>query len=158
MMQNSQNSGNRGILEGMELHREDYTDRDSAQKSDRLIRSRLSEGIDALMGSVEWLKTDLLRKGNQKHLEELEDLSEALEAVSRRMEGDRDLPPPSGQEGENERSYGELFEAHKELVSQFGKIQKEVNKITAEGVVPGTEDIERIRRLVRHMGETAKNY
>lgn len=63
-----------------------YQDMEAACEADKVLRDRLSEAIDQLVGRTEWLKIDLAKKGAIKHIQEVEDLTRQLEKISLMLE------------------------------------------------------------------------
>jgi hypothetical protein len=42
--------------------------------------------LEGLLGLVEWIKTDMVRKGGRKHASDMDDLSLSIEKISRKIE------------------------------------------------------------------------
>jgi hypothetical protein len=123
---------------------EDYGDTHTALRAHARVGQRLSEGMDGLMGAVEWLKTDLLKKGRRKHMDALDRVSEGMEAVSRKLEAGI----LQGKEGEKTDPLA-LYEWDREATEAFERLKKSVEAVTADDAFPGEEDLNRIRSLVK---------
>jgi hypothetical protein len=100
--------------------------------------------MDGLMGAVEWLKTDLLKKGRRKYMDALDRVSEGMEAISRKLEAGI----PQGKEGEKTDPLA-LYEWDREATEAFERLKKSVEAVTADDAFPGEEDLNRIRSLVK---------
>ena len=57
----------------------DYSDLSSMMAAGDRLRSHMARRFDDLIGVIEWLKTDCLKKGSMKHVEQMESLSTFVE-------------------------------------------------------------------------------
>jgi hypothetical protein len=129
----------------------------SDPKTSRELAIKVNAKIDELLGFIEWLKTDQLKKGGRKNIENLDDLSNYMEKVSRKMES------AAGEEWvqrENEKANAsdlkELVEHDEVIVDLLSKIEEAVKGITGERPLPGSDDISNIQKMLALMESRIK--
>lgn len=106
----------------------------------------VAESLDMLLGTVEWLKTDQLKKGSKIFIKDLEELSFRIEKISKTLsdkDGD-EAPSTAGAEGKMKK-YSDT------LVSSARQVGKIFQKIAGDRSVPRKEDIKKINDLLGKM-------
>lgn len=118
---------------------------------------RVSARLDELLGLIEWLKTDQVKKDSQKNVQNLDDLSIHIEKISRKMEFvSREERPQSEDEKMNESVLNEIIEHDRGIVDLLSNIEKAVKGITSEKAVPGSDDISNIQKMLGLMESKIK--
>lgn len=118
---------------------------------------RVSARLDELLGFIEWLKTDQVKKDSRKNTQELDDLSIHIEKISRKMEFvSREERPQSEDEKMNESALNEIIEQDRGIVDLLSNIEEAVKEITAEKAVPGSDDISNIQKMLGLMERRIK--
>jgi hypothetical protein len=136
----------------------DYRDLSSMTAAgDRLI-SHTARRLDDLIGVIEWLKTDCLKKGSMKHVEQMEGLSTLVEKTSKKMESlsNREGSDP-GKAGVKEEISARCLNQDRELYGLLRQIEERVQRMTEAGMVPDEKDIDDIRTALGLAQEMAED-
>ena len=121
----------------------------SGPKASKELAIRVSARLDELLGFIEWLKTDQVKKDSRKNTQNLDDLSIHIEKISRKMEFvSREERPQSEDEKMNESALNEIIEQDRGIVDLLSNIEEAVKGITGEKAVPGSDDISNIQKTV----------
>ena len=125
-----------------------YDEPESARDAVAALSEVLSYRLDELLGMVEWLKTDRLRKGSNKNAEGLGGLSDNLEKLSLKMESgvQEGLHPWSN--NDMEEGLGRLYEMDRGIKGLVEALEGAVRDLTAEKAVPREGDISGIRKIL----------
>ena len=127
-----------------------YQDREALREADKKLRVEVSRKLDDLIGVVEWIKTDQLKKGGWKRIKDLEDLERDLEKASKTLErAARGFGPVFEGPRVDEEVLQRVYEFDKEFWGLLGPIEKGIKKLTEKGVVPEPSKIDAIRRMLR---------
>jgi hypothetical protein len=132
-----------------------YVDQDSSKDADQVLRRKLRDGLDDLIGEMEWIKTDQAKKGARKHLDGLERLSLAMERMSRRIESSLkgDVPLLNSRRLKDS-VLSQLFGYDQKLVDSFSAVAAAVQDLTKEQAVPRGEALDRIHERIKGMEKT----
>jgi hypothetical protein len=121
----------------------------SGPKVSKELAIKVSARLDELLGLIEWLKTDQLKKDSRKKTQNLDDLSIHMEKISRKMESvSREERPQSEEEAMNESALNEIIENDGVIVDLLSNIEEAVKEITGEKAVPGSDDINNIQKML----------
>jgi hypothetical protein len=124
-----------------------YQDRESIRESDKALRMQISRKLDELLGMVEWLKADQVRKAALKHLTEIDGLSRHLERVSRTIQfASRGYTPLFSDEAFDEDGLARLFEVDRGLLDGVAEVETLVAKLTEKGTVVTSEGVTTVRK------------
>jgi len=117
----------------------------------------MSARLDELLGLIEWLKTDQVKKGGRKNFQDLDYLSIHVEKISRKMESvSREERPRPENEKMNEPELNEILECDRGILDLLSNIEEGVKRITGEKAVPGSGDISNIREMLELMESRIK--
>jgi hypothetical protein len=134
-----------------------YQDRESIRESDKALRMQICRKLDELLGMVEWLKTDQVKKGALKYLTEIDGLSRHLERVSRTIEvASRGYTPLFSQEAFDEDGLARLFEYDQGLLHGVAELEALVVKLTEKGTVVTAEGVASVRKQVDQLEKKVK--
>jgi hypothetical protein len=134
-----------------------YQDRESIRESDKALRMQICRKLDELLGMVEWLKTDQVKKGALKNLTEIDGLSRHLERVSRTIEvASRGYTPLFSQEAFDEDGLARLFEYDQGLLHGVAEVEALVVKLTEKGTVVTAEGVASVRKQVDQLEKKVK--
>jgi hypothetical protein len=134
-----------------------YQDRESIRESDKALRVQISQKLDELLGMVEWLKTDQVKKGALKHLTEIDGLSRHLEKLSRFIElAARGYTPLFSQEPFDEDGLARLFDFDRGLLAGVAEVEALVVGLTGKGAVLTSEGVATVRKQVNQLEEKMK--
>ncbi len=118
---------------------------------------RVSAQLDELLGLIEWLKTDQVKKGRRKNIQNLDDLSSHMEKISRKMESvSREERQQPGDEEMNESVLNEILEYDRGIVELLSNIEDAVKGIAGEKAVPASDDIYNIQKMLGLMERRVK--
>ena len=127
-----------------------YQDRESSREADKKLRVEVSRRLDELIGVLEWIKTDQLKKGGWKRIKDLEDLERDLEKASKIVErAARGYGPVFDGPKVDEEVLQRVYEFDKEFWGLLVPIENGIKEFTEKGVVPESTKIDAIRRLLR---------
>ena len=129
-----------------------HYDRSSIPENFKELLIMVGERLDELLGFIEWLKTDQLKKGGRRNTRNLDDLSIQMEKVSRKMESiaggqklrqedEKSSDPDSYDAREHDRS----------IVDLLSNLEKAVKGITGESPLPEGNDIGDIQKMLALM-------
>jgi hypothetical protein len=134
-----------------------YQDRESIRESDKALRMEVSRRLDELLGMVEWLKTDQVKKGALKYLTEIDGLSRHLEKVSRMIGlASRGYAPLFSEELFDEDRLARLFEFDQGLLHDVAAVEVLVVKLTEKGTVVTSEGVASVRKQVDKLEKKIK--
>ncbi len=134
-----------------------YEDSESARESDNRLRMYLSERLDQAIGAIEWLKTDLIKKRSFERAEEMDELSNLVEKLSRFVEASwKDRLGALGSEEVEERTLHKLFELDRALIELVGETESGIREMTTESLIPNPEDVKKIGEILANMEQKAK--
>ena len=129
----------------------------SGPKASKELAIRVSARLDELLGFIEWLKTDQVKKDSRKNTRNLDDLSIHMEKISRKMESvSREKWPQSEDEKINGSALNEVLEHERGIVDLLSSIEEAVKGITGEKAVPGSDDISNIQKMLGLMENRIK--
>ena len=124
----------------------DYRDLNVMIETGRRLGRHISQRLDNLMGIIEWLKTDCLKKGSRKHAEQMALLSDRVEKTSEIMEsmsnGEGAGRDP---EGPHEKISRRCLEQDRALYALLLEIEGCVQRMTEAGKIPEEQDIHEIQ-------------
>jgi hypothetical protein len=121
----------------------------SVPKASKETSIRVSARLDELLGLIEWLKTDQVKKDSRKNTQNLDDLSMHMEKISRKMESVSREDRPQSEDGKmNESALNKITGHDRGIVDLLSNIEEAVKGITAEKAVPGSDDISNIQKMV----------
>jgi hypothetical protein len=128
------------------FNQKDYRDLGSMMETGGRLGSHIAHRFDDLIGVIEWLKTDCLKKGSLKRVEQMEVLSTHMERASKMMESlsSREEPGP-GAAGVNEEISIRCLNQDRELYTLLIEIEGRVQRMTETGTIPDEQDIDEIR-------------
>ncbi len=127
-----------------------YQDRESLREADKKLRVELSRKLDELVGIMEWIKTDQLKKGGWKRIKDLEDLERDLEKASKVIErAARGYGSVFDEPRVDEDLLQKVYEFDKEFWELLAPIENGIKEFTEKGVVPEYSKIDGIRRLLK---------
>jgi len=134
-----------------------YEDGGSARESDNKLRVHLVERLDQAMGTIEWLKTDLIKKRSFEGAAEMDDLSNHVERLSRIIESpSEDYSAALGSEDVEEMTLHELFEFDRALKELLGEMESGIREMTTESRISNLEDVKKIGKILANMEQKAK--
>lgn len=123
--------------------------RTSGPEASKESAIRVSARLDDLLGLIEWLKTDQMKKGSRRNTQNLDDLSIHVEKISRKMDSVSREERPRSEEGKmNEPALNEIIEYDRGIADLLSNIEEAVKRITAEKAVPGSDDINNIQKML----------
>ncbi|GEM_PF-1457444 len=136
-----------------------YQDRETLREADKKLRVQVSRKVDDLIGVVEWIKTDQVKKGGWKRIKALEDLERDLEKASKTLErAARGFSPVfEGAFRVDEEVLQRVYEFDKGFWGLLEPIEKGIKELTEKGVIPESSKIDAIRELLKKfLQKTAK--
>jgi hypothetical protein len=129
-----------------------YQDREALRESDKALRVGLARRVDELLGAIEWLKTDLAKKGAYKRMREMEDLSRHMEKVSRLLDtAVRGYAPVFSEKSVDEETLTRVYEFDKGFWGLVDEVSGVVGAITQDRAFPGEELVAGLRDLLSKM-------
>lgn len=129
-----------------------YQDRESSREADKALRMQLSERLDRLLGNIEWLKTDLAKKGAIRHIQPVEDLSRHVEKVSRMFEfAPRGYSPLFSRKQVDEETLNRIYEYDEKLSGLIDEIEKSIGEMREAREVPSETAMAPIRKMLSDM-------
>lgn len=129
-----------------------YQDRETGREADKALRMQLSERLNRLLGDIEWLKTDLTKKGAFRHIQPVEDLSRHVEKVSRTLEfAPRGYSSLFSRKQVDEEALNRIYEYDKGLSGLIEEIEKSISEITEAKEVPSENGLSQIRKRLLDM-------
>lgn len=129
-----------------------YQDRESLRQADKGLRTEISKRLDELIGVLEWVKTDQLKKGGWKRIKALEDLERDLEKASKLIElAPRGFAAVFDGPKVNEEVLQEVYEYDKGLWELLGPVEGAIEGLAEKGSVPEQAIVETIRKDVQQL-------
>lgn len=129
-----------------------YQDRESSREADKALRMQLSERLDRLLGNIEWLKTDLAKKGAIRQIQPVEDLSRHVEKVSRMFEfAPRGYSPLFSRKQVDEEALNRIYKYDEKLSGLIEEIEKSIGEMTEAREVPSETAMAPIRKMLSDM-------
>ncbi len=123
--------------------------RTSGSKASKKSAIGVSARLDGLLGLIEWLKTDQMKKNSRKNTQNLDDLSIHMEKISRKMDSVSREERPQSEDGKiNKSALNEIIEHDRGIADLLSNIEEAVKDITAEKAVPGSDDISNIQKML----------
>ncbi len=129
-----------------------YQSRESLRDADKKLRVEVSRRLDELIGVLEWVKTDQLKKGDWKRIKDLEDLERDLEKASRLIErAARGYGSVFDGPRVDEDVLQKIYEYDKGIWELLGPVKKDLGEFTEKGVVPERSKVDAIRKQLREL-------
>ncbi|MBW2022540.1 MAG: hypothetical protein JRI39_05585 [Deltaproteobacteria bacterium] len=129
-----------------------YQDRESLREADKRLRVEISRRLDELIGVLEWVKTDQLKKGGWKRVKDLEDLQVDLEKASRIIEraasGFGSLFDGAKVD---EEVLQRIYEYDKSMWEVLEPIERDIKELAEKGKIPDQATVEPIRKDSRNL-------
>jgi len=131
-----------------------YQDTETAKEADERLRERIGERLDYFLGLVEWLKTDQVKKGAYRLVEDLESLSLSIEGMSRKTEAGWDHGGRLFEQREaNPEGLTALSEHHRVISEALSRLEEDLLTMTRTRAVPQAPDIQNVQGLLEKMKE-----
>ena len=122
---------------------------------DKTFSIELSRKIDELIGLVEWVKTDQLKKGGWERVKDLEDLERDLESASRLVEralwgSEFVVEAPSV----DKVIFKKIYEYGNGIWEILGRVEEGIAEFAEKGTVPERSKVDIIRSQLKELIKT----
>ncbi|RLB40232.1 MAG: hypothetical protein DRH12_10330 [Deltaproteobacteria bacterium] len=129
-----------------------YQDRESLRDADKTLRTEIARRLDELIGVLEWVKTDQLKKGGWKRIKDLDELEKDVETASKTIErAARGFGSMFDGPKVDEETLERVYEYDKGMWELVDPIDKAIRGLTEKGKVPDQATVEAIRKDVREL-------
>jgi hypothetical protein len=132
-----------------------YEDVESLLKSDGSFQEMVNQSALDIIGQLEWLKTDLLKKGKHKHAERLERISGHAERISQMIEWfPENLSPSAERIGEEDlQAYSRIDQS---IGSSIARLETQMEQLTSEKQAVKESDLEQLESLFSDLIDACK--